>query len=104
MIAEAAAAVLIAMVRPKSTISAAMGMNALASPKASAAAAGAPPTLGITADQLVIVDDHDEDDGDDESHGGQQQREVAAQRTEGSFDRVGDRGHRVGHHSEGERE
>ena len=46
MIAEAAAAVLIAMVRPKSTISAAMGMNALASPNASAAAAGAPPPWG----------------------------------------------------------
>lgn len=46
MIAEAAAAVLMAMVRPKSTISAAMGMNALPSPKASAAAAGAPPPWG----------------------------------------------------------
>ena len=64
MIAEAAAAVLIAMVRSRRSVLLS-GMNALASPNASAASGGAA-TLGIAADQLV-VDDHDEDDGDDES-------------------------------------
>jgi hypothetical protein len=35
---------------------------------------------------------------------GEQQREVAAQRAHSGFDRVGDRGNRVGHHSERKRE
>jgi hypothetical protein len=53
---------LIAMVSTKSTMSAPIGTNAQASPKARPDAAGA---LGEAGDELAVVQD---DHGDDENH------------------------------------
>ncbi len=71
-------------------------------PEGLAGRCGRAASLGEPGDQLVVVRDDHGDDRHDQRHGRQQQPQVAVQRAQGSFDRIGDRGHRIGHHREGE--